>query len=114
MISFSSSPPQAAADCAVVAVSPAEVEVELDVAVAVGVAAWVDRQSLANSWTTSWTPTCPRPKATWTLSWTPTWPRPTLTAWSDSLLLSSSFMDFGGESHLETLQKFTPELRITV
>ena len=36
-----------------------------------------------NNWTTSWTPTCQRPKVTWMLNWMPTWLRQTQTVWSD-------------------------------
>ena len=43
----------------------------------------------ASSWTTSWTPTCPRPRATSTPSWTPTWPRLILKEWSDGSLLQT-------------------------
>ncbi|XP_071273639.1 chromatin target of PRMT1 protein isoform X3 [Agelaius tricolor] len=32
-------------------------------------------RSPRSSWTTSWTPTCPRPRDTWTPSWTRTWHR---------------------------------------
>lgn len=45
----------------------------------------VDRLLPANSWTTSWMPTCQRLRDIWTQNWMPTWPRQTPTLWSKGL-----------------------------
>lgn len=63
--------------CVVEAVSSEEAVVEVEAE---------ERDALlspGNSWTISWTPTCPKPRDIWTQSWTPTWPKLTQRAWSD-------------------------------
>lgn len=67
---------QAAVDCAGVAASPVAVDED-------GGGAQAGQPWHVNNWTTSWMPTCQRPRVTWTQNWMPTWPRQTQIVWSD-------------------------------